>query len=147
MNTPTQLASILSTVDFDREAAIDESIYRSSYVGTEEFTVDSSDDIELQDQAVREVKKYLATMAGHNIVNEFAGSGEWSMMAEDDFACEIRDDEIEAILNRYSDEAQDLVNRGAMFVVLVNYKGEEEGIGYAPACKRLQKFIGKYNYR
>lgn len=147
MNALTQLTSILNAVDFDREAAIAESIYRSSYVGTEEFTVDSSDDVELQDQATREVKKYLATMAGHNIVNEFAGSGEWGMMAEDDFACEIRDDEIEAILNRFDAEARDLVAKGATFVVLVNYKGEEEGIGYAKACTKLQKFISKYDYR
>lgn len=147
MNALTQLASILNAVDFDREAAIAESIYRSSYVGTEEFTVDSSDDVELQDQATREVKKYLATMAGHNIVNEFAGSGEWGMMAKDDFACEIRDDEIEAILNRFDAEARDLVAKGATFVVLANYKGEEDGIGYAKACTKLQKFISKYEYR
>lgn len=147
MNTLTQIATALNSVDMDVEMARAEIMYRSMYVGSDAFVVTPSDDYHTRSLALNEVQRYLATVAGHDLTNTFEGCGEWGMMAEDDYACEAREDIIREILNEFEDEARMIMSNDATFVVLVNYKGEEEGIGYAPACKHLQKFISKYNYR
>ena len=145
-NVLNQMASILNSVDMESEISRAESIYNGNYVGTEEFTIGAADDSWTRESALTEIQRYLATVSGYDINNEYIGQGKWGMSEEYEYASEAREDEIEQTLNQFKAEAQKIMQAGAKFVVLVNYKGEEAGMGYAPACKHLQKFISKHNY-
>ena len=44
------------------------------------------------------------------------------------------------------DNALALLNSGASFYWLCNYKGEDEGIGMKDSCKDYPEYHGKYDY-